>query len=791
MDMTADKRDVPHLIRCGVIALLILALGHILPATSKGAPGDLEGEIGSAPLRPVKMELSEFTLCELDLKSLSQIGQCIPARVPGDVFTALMGAGRIPDPYLDLNSQEVQWVDERAWRYETEFTYTCRPGRRCHILFMGLDYVSRVELNGKVLAKHEGMFSRIDFDITDSLVSSGKQKLAVTFFGIPRTSTERLGKIIGYSEFGRKRYLKTQMSFDWDFAPRLKGAGIWDRVYIYETGPVSIRDLFIQPGLDGRIKVGVELSDSPDAEGMIEVTISGETFSTGAEPVRGSVRIKRGTGAQSLTLFVPSPRLWWPWDMGEQNLYRATARVKIAGVESDRASEVFGIRKINWGPNPDAPPGSADWVLFVNDKREFIRGANWVPPEAMHGRLNDSRYDQLVEMARDTGVNCLRIWGGGNRERRAFYDYCDRAGVMVWQEFPFACVFLTGYPNTARFKNLTRQEVEEITRQLRNHASIIMWCGGNEFNVELSRHVVDIMEDVTAELDPTRRFIPASPYKGDSHNWVVWHMKGNLSDYFADLSPFPSEFGLQAFPDITTIENWISEDYRWPIGEVHFHHDLGWAKMQKYIKPLEPDDDLVSVVEASQLMQAHYLQRGIENWRQRKYKTSGTAFWQFNEPWPAICWSVVDYELKPKRAYEVLENTYNPVLVTARFEDRAWSQGHTFEAEIMVVNDLHREFRKAIVEAVLCGEFLGQWSLDVPEDDVIIAGRIRAEVPDGCNRPYLDLSLKESGSEISSNHYELWVHDPAPAGKTVRGFAKIYQWIQSGGKQSQEKEPEM
>ncbi len=767
---------------------MILAFGHILPATSRGVPGDFEGEIKSTPLRAVKIELSEFSLCELDLKSLEQKGQCIPASVPGDVFTDLMSAGRIPDPYHDLNSKAVQWVDERAWRYETVFSYSRKPGMRCHILFMGLDYVSRVELNGKVLAEHEGMFSRIDLDITDSLAASGKQKLAVTLLGIPATNTERLGKIMGYSEFGRKRYLKTQMSFDWDFAPRLKGAGIWDRVYIYETGPVSIRDMFIQPGLDGRIKVEVELAGFPEADGIIEVAISGETFSTGAEPVRGSVGIKRGIGAQSLTLSVPSPRLWWPWDMGQPDLYRATARLVIAGAESDRVSEVFGIREINWGPNPDAPPGSADWVLFVNGRREFIRGANWVPAEAMHGRLDDSRYDQLVEMARDAGVNCLRIWGGGNRERRAFYDFCDRSGMMVWQEFPFACVFLTGYPKTERFKDLTRQEVEEITRQLRNHASIIMWCGGNEFNVELSRHVVDIMEDLTARLDPTRRFIPASPYKGDSHNWVVWHMKGNLSDYFADLSPLPSEFGLQAFPDITTIENWMSGDYRWPIGEVHFHHDLGWAKMQKYMKPLAPDDDLGSVIEASQLMQAHYLQRGIENWRQRKYKTSGTAFWQFNEPWPAICWSVVDYDLKPKRSYEVLMDTYNPVLVTARFEDREWKRGDIFEAEIMVVNDLHREFKKAKIEASLCGEALEQWTLDIPEDDVIIAGKIRAEISEGCNRPYFDLSLKESGAEISSNHYELWVHDPTPAAKTVRSFGKLYQVLQSGHKQTQDKE---
>lgn len=764
--------------------LSLLAAGFLW--TPRGAAAANDGQSGGTPWRPVVTELTEFKLCELDRYSLAAKGPCIPAKVPGDVFTALMTAGKIPDPYKDLNSLPAQWVDDRAWKYETKFQATAKPGRRIHLWFMGVDYISKIELNGKVLvSKHEGMFSRMDLDITDQLKASGDQALAVTLFGIPGSDAiEKLGPYLGTTEFGRRKYLKTQMSFGWDFSPRLKGAGIWDRVYVYETGPIGIKDIFIQPHLDGKLDVSVELSGPAATDADLEVTITGETFLN--EPIRAIVPIRKGeSGEKKIAMTVPSPRLWWPWDMGAQDLYRATARILIGGEESARVGEVFGVREIKWGPNPSAPPGSADWVLFVNGQREFMRGANYVPAEAMYGRMEDTRYLSLISMAKDAGVNMVRVWGGGNRERRAFYDYCDRTGVMVWQEFPYACVFLIGYPRTRHFQDLSRQEVDEIVRQLRNHPSLMLWCGGNEFNVVQNQQVVDIMAELTAQLDPTRRFIPASPYKGDSHNWVVWHMKGNLSDYFADLSPVPSEFGLQAFPDVQTIMKWISEPYRWPIGKVYFHHDLGWDKEQKYLRPLGPADNLEAVVKNSQLMQAHYLQRGIEHWRQRKYQTSGTAFWQLNEPWPAVCWSVVDYELRPKLAYLILKDTYNPVLVSAAFADQGWKPGDNFEAEIIVVNDLHKEYKGAEVTAELCSGASGKWTLDVPEDGVASAGKIKAAIPAECKLPYLTLSLRYNGQEISKNRYELWVYDPVPAGSTNRNLEKIGKFIMSGAKQTQ------
>ncbi len=740
----------------------------------------------ATPERPVLAELTEFSLCELDRTSLEQLSPCIRASVPGDIVSALLSADRVPDPYRDFNSNQVQWVDERAWRYETTFEYQPLPGKRAHLLFMGLDYISKIELNGKILVpKHEGMFSRVDLDITDALDPSGSQQLAVTLFGLQSATYDWMGKSFSSIEFGRRKYLKTQMSFNWDFAPRLKSAGIWDRVYLYETGPLGINDIFIKTSLDGRVEVEVELSGHTDSQVSLEVEIAGHNFSS--SPIKQTLALGSGSavGPHKLAFRFSKPKLWWPWDMGEPNLYRAKVRVLVAGRESAAVSETFGIREISWGPNPDAPQGSYDWVLFINGKREFMRGANWVPPEAMHGRLTKERYQQLIDMTRGMNANLLRMWGGGNRERREFYDYCDEQGIMVWQEFPFACVYIVGYPRTPRFKNLVAQEVEEMTRQLRNHPSIIMWCGGNEFNALRNRHVVKIMQQTTDRLDPTRRFIQASPYKGDAHNWVVWHSFGNLDDYFDDISPVASEFGLQAFPHTDTLGKWISEDLLWPLGDVHEHHDLGRGKMEKYMAAIGYGDNLESVTQTSQIMQAHFLQRGIENWRQRKYATSGTVLWQLNEPWPAICWSVIDYELRPKLAYEMLKDTYNPLLTSAKFEDRKWQAGDGFSAEIIAVNDLHREFSDVTLTARVCGREVATWERSIPEDDVVHIGILEVGLPSGCDKPYLDLDLSLDGQLISKNHYELWVHDPVPAGRFNRGTFNIGMWLMSGSRQKQ------
>ena len=721
--------------------------------------------------------ITDFKLCELDRKTLEPLSDCLPAKVPGDVFTSLMEAGRIPDPYIDMNSKEVQWVDDRAWLYMTEFEYEKVSGKRLWLQLTGLDYKSRIDFNGQTLVPHhEGMFSRVDLDVTEHLDQDGTQELRIIFFGMggPSGITAAMANTFGYeNQLEMRDNLKTPMSTGWDFSPELKGAGIKDGVFTYETGPIRIKDIFARPHLDGRVDVTVELDGKlPDINGETSeliLKIDGLGFESGIEERKTLNALDaEKESVFDFTLNVPTPKLWWPWDMGEQNLYTVTATV-ISGSTSDHAGDIFGFREYEWKPAENAPKDWPDWVLYVNGKRAFIRGANWVPPEAMYGRGDKKRYLELNDMAKEANINMLRIWGGGNRENRCFYDYCDQNGIMVWQEFPYACVFVTGYSRSKKYKEVARQEVEEIVRQLRNHPSLIMWCGGNEFNIKQNRHVVKIMRRAVSELDPTRRFIASSPVKGDSHNWVVWHSKGNLKDYFEDRSAQVSEFGLQSYPAVSTLEKYISSEYLMPVdNDVYVHHSLGPSKMDKYVSAIEHGDSLAAYVQASQKVQAHYMKRGIEHWRQSKYETAGTAFWMFNDPWPAVSWSVIDYELNKKEAYYAIKQAYQPVLVTAAYDDRKWGPGDDFKAEIMVVNDLHERFDNSKITAGICGAEGPSFEVDVTEDSVLSAGILERTIPEDCEEPVLTLTMTKCEEELSSSFYELWIHDPKSAGKLGR-----------------------
>ncbi len=730
-------------------------------------------------------ELTEFQFRPLDPRSGKEAGEWLPAKVPGDVISDLERNGKVPDPYHDFNSRQVQWVNNRDWLYRADFAFKARPGRRACLLFMGVDYRSRIALNGKPLTEHEGMFSRIGpLDITDLLQSDGANRLEVTMAGIPDRWLEKVGpKLIQSSELGRRDTLKTQMSYGWDFAPRLKGVGIWDRVLVFESGPVLIRDIAIRPKISGEVEVVAELESRAATKANFKLKVSGETFAGYAEEYEWPVELSPGLNTKTYKITIANPRLWWPWDQGQPDLYRLQVEVETGGEVSDAAGENFGVREISWAKNPEAPPNSADWVLQINGRRVFMRGGNWVPAEALNGRLTDERYRKLIALAREANLNLVRVWGGGNRERPAFYDACDRAGIMVWQEFPLACVFIIGYPRDHHFLELVHQEAAEIVRQLRNHPSLIMWCGGNEWNVKRSPRVAQALAQEAAALDPTRRFVPASPYKGDSHNWIVWHQQGNLSDYFSDRSPLPSEFGLQAYPAVETLRKYISPDLIWPIGPAHVHHNLGQKKMAKYSAPLHPAANLEAVVEASQVMQAHYLQRGIEFWRQRKYQTSGVAFWQFDEPWPAICWSVLDYDLKPKLAYTQLKDTLNPLLVSAQFADRAWQPGENFSGRVVLVNDYPQAFPGLTVTAKV-GDQSKTFTAELPADGVLDLGEIELKLP-GEGAPILELVAEREGRVLARNRYDLSVCDPVSASRQARAAGKVGFRLMSGAKQEQ------
>ncbi len=602
----------------------------------------------------------------------------LPATVPGNVRLDLHANGILPDP-PHLNSE---WVDDADWWYRVTFPVDVESGQRVFIRFAGLDYRAAIFVGDDERARHEGMFSWVTVDATDH-IRGGMCRLAVRLWGsgaLPRRNLSRGQKLwqaiaqrLQNSWTGvypdRSATLKMQMSFGWDFAPRVLTTGIWDDVTCIITGETFIEDASVAVTPDGQGTLRVRLNTLSSTPVPLALTVTSDDA-----PHTFRFTIPPDPPETTRTFRLPAPKLWQPWDAGTPHLY--TARLEIPG--SDALSVRFGVRSV----------ALENWLFRINGAPTFARGVNWVPADIFPGRITPADYRDLLTRAKACGANFIRVWGGGLREKSAFYDLCDELGLLVWQEFPLACLFLGGAPQSADFLALLRQEVGAIVRQLDAHPSVVVWCGGNEFSPRRNRAVVHTMARAIAENAlSVRPFLPASPASDDAHNWLVWHGKAPLSAFKRERAQFLSEFGLQALPHADTLTAAL-ENPRTGWETIHGDTD----KLRHYLRGFLPDGHtrtptLGALIEASQQAQATGLQLAIEHMR-RKPRTGGVLIWQFNEPLPAISWAVLDYFRRPKLAVEGLKNWFNPVLVSVDFSaGKLWRAGDVFSGAVWVVND--------------------------------------------------------------------------------------------------------
>ncbi len=743
--------------------------------------------------------------------------------MPGNVRSDLMAAGRIPDLFYGTANRESQEVDDWDWWYGKEVALTLEEGERAFLVFEGIDYISMVYFDGLELGRHEGMFSRQVYEITDRVPGNSERSslvpgtrsdhlIAVRIWGsasLPRPKLSpwqrlwaRLAEALPRTHPvfpDRIATLKCQMSFGWDFAPRARTMGLWDDVYVVVTRSVFIEEMFVRyggPG-DGDAPVSLSLELDVDRAQTVKavILVRGKNFEQEAQRFDFELSLEEGHQAVEMEFAIQEPRFWEPWDRGRPDLYLVEVQLFPAAATSpllDALSTTIGLRTVERVPNSNAPAGAEPWTFVLNGRREFIRGANWVPADVLPGRVRQEDYAALIDLAKKAHVNMLRVWGGGLREKRAFYDLCDQAGIMVWQEFPFACVFLGLLPRGPAFLNLARQECGAIVRRLRNHPSLVLWCGGNEYSARRNGPLVETLRAVVAHEDGTRPFQPTSPGQNDSHNWRIWHGRANIRDYRNDLAQFASEFGLQSAPHPASLREFIPPDHLWPPAEVWRYHCAQLDKLERYARPLLEQTDrsndlsrycpqeLVDFVEATQQAQALGLQVAIEHFRRRKYEAGGTLLWQFNEPWPAICWSVIDYYRRPKLAYERLKDLYNPLLVSLDYPLVRYRAGDLFHARVWAINDLLDSFESCQLSIRMDGQEIFSQPISLPPDSC----RLVAEVGhiltgDG---GYVEVQLFDTASTrpggindrlLSSNQYDLSCYDPAE-----RGFVDaFYSWV--------------
>ncbi|MDW8319075.1 MAG: glycoside hydrolase family 2 TIM barrel-domain containing protein [Anaerolineae bacterium] len=768
----------------------------------------LSWELGWVPPRPWRDTAGADAAYDL-----VQAAEWLPATVPGDVHSDLLAAGRIPDPYRRDGLRACRWVDEVDWWYRTRLPLGLPPGRRAFLELDGVDYLSAVFVDGRELSRHQGMFSRQTVEIPPDLAVRPTAELAVRLWGshaLPRYALSRRqrlwARVVGpfqhtFRPFDdRLATLKAPMQFGWDFAPRLLAVGIWDAARLALSDAAYLADLWLQaepltPAADptpARLRVQFTV-DAPSSLGVrVHLAVQPHNFEGEGWDLDFAVTLPAGRSVQDLAVTLPAARRWQPWERGAAHLY--TAQLTLYGGDGSGSalagrSAIFGVRSLRW---PDADRGG--WRLLVNGQPFYLRGANWVPVDSLRGRAQREDYARLLEMARSAGVNCLRVWGGGGREKAAFYDLCDELGLLVWQEFPIACVFLDHLPRTAAYRHLLRQEAAGMVRALRNHPSLMLWCGGNEFSPRRNRAAVETLAEVAAAEDGSRRWLPASPGPGDAHHWLVWHGFANLAAYREERAAMVSEFGLQAAPAVESLRRFLDADELWPPGAGWQRHKGDLPKLQRYARYFDdPDADpeggsepLAAFVAASQRSQAAGLQIMVEHLRRRRWSgqeqavpapphaSAGLAVWQWNDPWPAISWSVVDYFGRPKLAYHVLRRVLQPVLVSLEYPLRPYRPGDRLRGALWVVNDGLQPLKSCRLLAWLDEAPVHAGEVAVPAAAAVAVGALDLTLPPGFRA--LRLALRQGNALLAENVYDLRFHDAGPTSLVHRLRRKLVDW---------------
>ncbi len=740
----------------------------------------------------------------MDVNDIADARDWLPAQVPGDVRLDLLRAGKIGDPFFAANNEDSQWVDTRDWWYTRDVELPLAEGNRAFLVFEGIDYQSAVFWDGEPLGRHTGMFSRQVYELSrhPSPVSRHPQ-LAIRIWGsdalpkLPRSPTQKIwGRLIQPlftppSEPYPDRYatLKCQMQFGWDFAPRLRTCGIWDDANIVITRSVFIQDAFVRCHITNdklqtaRVQVSLTIDSDRAQDVRVRCDVRGKNFADAAQTSSFDLSLVRGTQEHTLAFDLRDARLWNPWDRGEPNLYEIEIRVESAdGAQLDALIETFGVCAFELARAAGAPATTEPWTFLVNGRREFVRGANWVPLDAIPARVTRADYASRLKQARDANINFLRVWGGGLKEKRAFYELCDELGILVWQEFPFAGATLDRFPRDRTFLDIVRDECGAIVRALRNHPSLVVWCSGNEFNTRGNHAVVETLRAVVEREDGTRPFKPASPYRDESHNWSVWHRFANLHDYRKDSTPFLSEFGLQSLPNIESLKKFLPADVLGAPHALWEYHHAELKKLERYALPViaseakqshrsvaeiassHPSTRLarsgallamttLDFIDASQRAQAFALQIAIEHMRRRKGAVAGVAVWQFNDCWPAISWSVIDYYGAPKRAYAELTRLYSPVLASFDYPLQPRRAGEIVHGDLWLINDLFSSFENAELSAYLNDNEIFKRRVNIASDSATRVDTLN--VPLGAGANILRLKVNWGPALLSDHEYDL------------------------------------
>ena len=660
-----------------------------------------------------------------------ELQQWHAAQVPGVVQTDLIENHLIPDPFYRDNESRLQWVGEADWEYQSAFQVDAAALGREHVdlVFDGLDTFADVYLNEHAILQAENMF-RTWRVAAKKLLQPGANTLRIVFhspitkmlpyvkslpYVLPAISTQNGGNEEGIATAPYTR--KAPYQYGWDWGPRFVTEGIWRAVRLEMWDALRIENFHIHQQSITKDLARVEAEVEIDASQAASATISFTHEELGGKPVTDgtqTVQLDVGTNHVALPIRIASPKLWYPLGYGAQERYHFTATVHLAKNVAAHADVKTGLRSVELRRVADEWGKSFEFV--INGIPVFAKGADMIPYDSFPNRTTPERYRQILESARDAHMNMVREWGGGHYESDIFYDICDELGILVWQEFMFGG---DQVPGDVAFQENVRAEAVDQIRRLREHPSIVVWCGNNEvetgwlhwgdrqaFRDAVARPVservwqdymvmfADILKSAVREYGDPVPYTPSSPsanfeeppdqdHNGDMHFWTVWHALAPPTDYLKVRPRFMSEFGFQSFPEMRTIRTFATPedlDIRSTVMQTHQKNHGGNERILTYmLREYREPKDFASFVYLSQVQQAEVIKLGAEHLRRNRPRTMGSLYWQLNDCWPVASWASVDYLGRWKALQYYARRFYDDVLVSP--------YAHDGKVEVYVVSD--------------------------------------------------------------------------------------------------------
>lgn len=620
------------------------------------------------------------------------------AQVPGSIHLDLMNSGIIEDSYLSMNELSNKWVEYQDWTYRSEFDMdpSIVDKKFQKIKFNGIDTYAEIFLNDSLIQICDNMFRTWEIDVAGILqvennelivkfkspIKENKSKVESSPYPLPSGCEEEEYNVGPYTR-------KAPYQFGWDWGPRLVGCGIWKDIEINAYNTAEIRDIFVRTESfsewEALLKVAVQIEHQSETDSTYKLLINNQL---------NEITLSKGLNDLEFEYLVKDPILWWPSGHGTAHMYEMTVELLKGDHRVDSKTERYGIKTVFLHQERDSI-GTA-YYFEINGERIFAKGANYIPQDLIIPRVSDHQYRYLLQQVKDANMNMIRVWGGGIYESDLFYELCDSLGIMVWQDFMFAGSL---YPGDPEFVENVKAEVTDNIKRLRNHPSIVHWCGNNEievaynnwgwqdkfgyskeFNEKLWNDYSNLFEfeipDILRKLDPQTPYSSSSPLSNwgkkenfnhsSMHYWGVWHGRDPFSSFEDNVGRFMVEYGFQSFPKAELLRKYIPES-EWDLeSELMKHRQksyIGNGLIKHHTEQIFGEAvDFDDFILKSQWTQAEAMRQAIIAHRKNQGKCMGTLFWQLNDCWPGPSWSCIQYDGDEKSAYEEISNLYEPTI---------------------------------------------------------------------------------------------------------------------------------